>query len=243
MTVAEIITDALNDIGVLAAGETPSSDLVDAGLRLINRINDRWAARRIIAFNVDFTAYTFVPNLSPHTIGPSGATFTVSQRPVTIESASVILTTSNPPVDVPMNVRDDDWWANQSVKSLTSTFPTDVYYSPGWPNGSLFFWPIPTTAYGVRLETWTLISQYASSADTFSMPPGYWDALTLALAVKWAPRFPGIGTSPDLLRQYEEAMRAIEGNNSQSPRMMTAEAGQGNRRQSSMFNWQDGQIV
>lgn len=240
---SSIIKNALWEIQALDFDGTPSDAEYAFALSKMNDIIDQWAARSIMAWNLNFAVYTLVPNLSPHTIGPTG-TFVVTQRPVTVESASVVLTNSQPWVDVPMNIRDDAWWAANDVKSLTSTIPTDLYYSPDWENGSLYFWPVPTTAYGVRLETWNVLSQLVTVDQPISVPPAYRDALTMSLAVRLAPAYgKGASLSPVTIEAARRALVALQGNNSKSPRITTAEAGQGNRTRGSMFNWETGQIV
>src|ERR1017187_6821801 len=147
MTIQDLIYNALTEIGVIAQGETLSAADANFALSKANDMFDEWSARKVYAYSMDFTAYTLIPGLSPHTIGPSGATFTVPVRPMRIESATIILNTSSPNVEIPIAIRDDQWWANERVKSLLSQIPTDLYYNPKFPNGELYFWPVPNLAY------------------------------------------------------------------------------------------------
>jgi hypothetical protein len=245
-TYLDIVTDALKEIQVLAQGEVPSAADAKDGLTKLNRLFDRWSARKIMAFNVDFSVFTLTPNLSPHVIGPTGAspTFTVAQRPVTVEAAALLIQTGPSIIDVPMNIRDDAWWANNRVKNQTSSVPTDLYYSPGWPNGSLYFWPIPTAANQVRLELWTLLPGNVAQNGTFSLPPGYWDAVILNLALTMAPMYGAAAViSPELREQARLALAAVQGNNAKSPRCASKDAGmEGNSKGSrgaggGFFNW------
>jgi hypothetical protein len=180
-TALNICQDALFEIGVLAPGESLQAADGAFALGKLNRLIDNWNAERAAVYSDQFEAYTLVPSLAPHTIGPTGATFTVTQRPVTIEGASVILDNVTPAVYVPIAVRDAAWWDAQTVPDLTAEFPTDVYYEPAWPNGKLWFWPVPTTAYGVNLMTRIVLAEL-TLASSFSLPPGYKDAITLTLA-------------------------------------------------------------
>jgi hypothetical protein len=159
-TALGIIADALIEIGAIAQGDGIPDGMGQWALRKLNRMMDQWAARRLFIYDQSFTAYTLTPNLNPHTIGPNG-TFNVAQRPTRIVSAAVILNNVSVAIDVPIPVLDDDQWAEVKAKPLTSTQPIAVYYAAGWPLGSLYFWPIPTTAYGIRLETWSTLTQFA----------------------------------------------------------------------------------
>lgn len=242
----DIITDALVDLGVYAPGDPLEPSSVDTCVRWLNRIIDSWQALKRYAYNVNFSQYTLQPGHQPHTIGPSGD-FTVAQRPVRIEGAALVLTTSTPPVDSPiLNIRDDDWWRNKRVKGLSSSVPTDLYPSYDSPNISLYFWPVPSFAYDVRLETWVSLQGVPLDADgnpdltqPFSAPQGYNKALLLTLEEEAGPSF---SKPPDanLIRRAAAARAAIQSNNSKSPRIATADYGTRGRRGGG-FNWMLGQ--
>lgn len=220
----DLIKEALMEIGAYSQGETPSAEDAAFGLSKLNRALDSWSAKKLNLYNVDFNSYTLTPSLQPHTIGPTGATFTVAQRPVRIENAAIIINTSSPNVRCPLNIRNDDWWANLRVRDVMTSLPTDVYYSPSWPNGSLYLWPVPTLAYGIELETWTLLSQIPNLTTTISLPPGYQDALTYTLALTLCPAF-AKPADPVLVAAWQKAMQIIQSVNSTAPLMTTRDFG------------------
>lgn len=234
----DILNASLFEIGALAAGESAALDDLTWVLTKLQRLLDRYNARRPMIYNVEFQLFTLTPGKQPHTIGP-GQDFDVNQRPVRIDSASVVLVQSTANVDVPINIRDDAWWADQRVKNLQSTYPTDLYYSPGWPNGECFFWPIPQQANGMRLQFATVLAQVTTYAQQISMPPGYWDAIVYPLAVSLCPSFERTA-SADLLRLGGQALKAIETNNIASPRGTTADAGMPGVGRRGDFNYYSG---
>lgn len=242
MKFIDIATDALIEINALAAGETPANADAQLCLTRANNLLDEWASRRVYAYNNNFTLFTLTPGHGPHLIGPGLASpdFAAAQRPIKVEGATIVLTNLVTPVDTaPLGIRDDDWWNNQRVKTLQSSIPTDLYYSPDWPNGALNLWPVPNFAYQLRLETWVLISQFATINDTFSLPPAYRKAIMLTLAEELCGPF-GKQPSPLLLLKAREARKAVQGNNIASPRISTSEAGQGGKTNAG-FNWLIGQ--
>src|SRR3989442_1448791 len=212
-TIGDLVTDALIENRVVRGGDVINSDDMTYGLTNLNRLLDLWNADRRAVYNESFADYTLTSSLSPHTIG-SGGTFNVTQRPVSLEAAALNLGGS-PAVYAPITVRDDVWYASLSMPGLTSPFPTDVYYSPDWPLGKLYFWPVPTTAYGVRLWTRALLASVAQT-DTFSLPPGYQDALTLTLAERLAPGF-GQTASAATTQVARHARATVFGNNDDTP--------------------------
>lgn len=239
--VLDICTDALTEINAYGPSDPP----ISAGdgalcLRLLNQEVDAWAARKVYAYNVNFQPFTLTPNHGPHLIGPGLAApdFAAAQRPVRIEGATLILNTVTPAVDVPLVLRDDDWWRNQRVKGLKSNVPTDLFYSPDWPNGALNFWPVPNFAYGARLELWGLISQFASLNDPVSLPPAYRKALRLTMALRYCRPF-GRPIPDGLKEDAAEARYDVQRNNIKSPRIGTADIGTGGGRRSG-FNYYSG---
>jgi hypothetical protein len=232
----EVITDALVEIGVYDIGESISPEHLTWCVSRANRIIDSWAARKIYAYNVDFLEFTLTANHQPHLIGPGlVAPDFNAPRPVRLENAALILTNSDPVVDIPLNLRDDDWWANKRVKNLKSSIPTDLYYSPSNPNGSLFLWPVPNTAYGLRLEAWVSLGLITDPTAQFVAPYGYELAFMLTLAEEACG--PMARTLPaDLVGKAVRARTAIQRNNDLSPRITTSEPG---TRPASVgdFNW------
>ena len=239
-TVLEVVSNALMELGALAQGETAEAGDADFALSKMNRIFDQWSARRLFVYTVRFDEYTLVPNLQPHTIGPTGATFTVTQRPIRIESANIILDNVTPDVKTPLNIRDSDWWSNLTVPDIDTTLPTDLYYTPKWPNGEIYLWPVPITAFGIQLETWTVLGGFTGLADDFDLPPGYEEALTLTLAESLGPSF-GIAPNVMLSNLAQKARVTIQSLNSKAARISSKDSGVPTGGQTSpYFNYRRG---
>jgi hypothetical protein len=119
-----------------------------------------------------------------------------------------------------------------------------LYYQPDYPNGKIFFWPVPSTAYDVQLMTRVLLDDVVTTASSFELPPGYYDAIRLSLAEKgqrpWA-RPPDV----TLINDASKARAVIFDNNVESPRLRTKDPGMtpGKGGFTADFNWLNGQIV
>lgn len=230
-TIGDLVTSALTEIRVARAGDVVNPDDMATGLYVLNRLLDLWNANDRAVYSESFDDFTLTPSLSPHTIGVGG-TFALTVRPVELLDAAVNLGGS-PATFIPIMVRDKAWYAAQAVPAQTASFPTDVYYKADWPLGKLYFGPVPTTAYGVRLWTRTLLAAVTQDA-TFSLPPGYQAALELTLAEELAPSF-GQSVSADTARRARQARAIVFGNNDDTPRLATADAGL--QRGSAGFNY------
>lgn len=214
--VADIVKAALTEIGVLAADEEPATADLNWVLQKLQRLIDRYNARKTMVYNVNFSTFTLAANQSPQTIGP-GADFDVIQRPIEILSIGLILP-GTPGVEIQLRPRDQAWWAAQTIKDLTSSLPTDFYYSPDWPNGSIYFWPVSTSSYVVRVQSRLVLAQTVDYNSDFTMPPAYWDAIVYPLAISIAPSFTR-QVAPELTALAREAVKAIQVNNISSPRL------------------------
>lgn len=214
-TALDVITNALVEIGAYAAGEVPSGADSSHALSRLNRLIDSWNAERPTIFSQSIATYDLVASTQSRTIGPTG-NYVVAVRPMEIVRANLISGSDRYPV----NVRDSAWWMEQDDRSIT-TLPTDLYYNPTFPNGTLYFWPIPdSSSYDIELETRSLLSTLAALATTFSMPPGYEEAITQTLAELLCPVY-GKPLTAELAESARKARAVIKGANSRAPRIGT----------------------
>lgn len=161
------------------------------------------------------------------------------QRPSRIEGAALILTDQTPNVDSPiLTIRDADWWNNQRVKSLATNVPTDLYPQYAWPLVSLFFWPVPAFAYGVRLQNRTSVQQVSDLTQNCVGPEGFNSAVVLTLAENLCG--PMRKAIPAGLPERAVKARALfTGNNNKSKRTSSRDYGVGGGRRRG-FNYYTG---
>jgi hypothetical protein len=231
---ADIIQSAAYEIGAFSPGEpVPAADAL-WGLEVLQRIIDMWNAKRAAIFSVGLTTYNLTANHGPHTIGPSGDLNTgpaANYRPVRISSASFVLNSGGSnAVDLPIQMRDSNWWAANPLKSMTSSLITDCYYDPASPNGNLNFFPICNTNGVVRLEQWSGLAQALTLQTALGLVQGYWEGLVTTLALALCPSL-GTQPSPVLAARQSAAVKAIFENNDQPPRIDTASGMPGPREQ------------
>jgi hypothetical protein len=221
---ADIVQSAGYEIGAFSPGEAVPAAEALWGLEVLQRTIDSWNARREMIFAISFTAYNLTPNLAPHTIGPTGTFNTglaANYRPAKIGSASFVLNPgATEPVDLPVRMRDKDWWAANPLKSMTSSIITDLYYEPAMPNGNLNFFPICNTNGVVRLEQWSSLQQALTLETALGLAQGYWEALVTTLALALCPSFQA-QPSPVLAARQTAAIKAIFANNDLAPRIET----------------------
>jgi hypothetical protein len=213
MTGQQLAVEVLRELDVIAGTDTADQADVSYVLSKINRVLDNWSAEYGPAYCDSITSYTLTPALQPHTIGPSTATFTVTQRPMSIEAISTVVSS----VRTPICPRDVDWWMAQSDQATTGAEPTDFYYRPASPNGSLYFYPVPSAATVIEIQTRVLLAQLTLTG-TAILPPGYQDALILTAAEACAPHF---HAAPPNALAASKARARIAAANSHTPRLVT----------------------
>lgn len=227
MTCKDVLYIAFRESRVLhrPQGQPSPSEYAD-GMIFLNQQIDYWSARGCYSWTTTFNVYTLTPGHQPTLIGPglTSPDWAAPQRPTEIVSANLILNTTSPATDQPINVRDNAWWSQNRTKAVTSNVPTDLYYEPDVPSGALYFWMVPTFPYGVRLEMLVQLQQFQNLTDTFIAPQAYLAGLTLTLAEElvdlWGTEMP-----PNLARRAMKARDALQSNNYLPPRIASADWG------------------
>ena len=210
MNGSTLAIDVLRELDVIAGSESPDAADTSYVLSKLNRVLDNWAATWEAAYTDTVVTGTLTPALQPHLIGPTG-TWVVTQRPVSIEAINLVIGTAR----YALTPLDMDKWMGISSPEWTATEPTHFNYRASFPNGSLYLWPVPTSAYTVEIQTRGLLTQLAL-ATTVYLPPGYWDALVLTGSESCAKHFHA--TPPDRL-EAAKARGRIAAANAKTPRL------------------------
>jgi hypothetical protein len=178
----DIITRALSAIGAGAPGETVDPSLAQDALNMLNMLidsssNDAFAVTSINEIIAPIAGAT------DWTIGPSG-TITSTQRPLTINSAFVRVST----IDYPVAILNVEQYELIGLKQLNGPWPRALWYNSGTPNGLIKFWPLPSSG-EIHLFCDLLLTSFATINDTVVLPQGYELWLTWGLAELLCPGY------------------------------------------------------
>lgn len=211
MTALTLITSALRSIGVAATGETLTSDEATDGLARLNEWIDAMGAEGLTIFKQLRTAHTLTATTASYTIG-TGGVINIA-RPVQIDRANLVIdTAATTPTEVPIAVFTDQQWAAISQKTLTAALIQGIYYDYGWTAGLgiIYPWPIPTVS-TIQLVIYTpvALTELATTATTFTGPPGYLRFYRTNLAVELAPEY-GVSVPDTLLEAARESKAAVK---------------------------------
>lgn len=205
MTGLELISGALKQLGVLAAGETLAYEDAADGLERLNDWIDSLGTERLTIYRLLRTEKALGNGTATYTIGSGGAIDIV--RPVWIERAGLIVDG----YERPIRVLTDDERAAIANKSLTGQ-AAGVYCDFAWASGlaTLSVYPIPD-ADGTTLVLYTpqALTEFADLVTDYTFPPGYRRFLRTNLAIELAPEY-GRALDPALVQQAIDSKADIK---------------------------------
>lgn len=205
MTGQEAIEAALQELGILVSGGTLGSDDLAWGLGKMNRMLRSCSANGINLHYRIPESFSLVSGTPDYTIG-SGADFDTA-RPNKIESAFI----RDAGHDYPVGVRPiSEYW--DLTEKTTEDRPLKLYYYPTYPDGTIYFYFTPNSAYSVHFISQKPLLTYAAAKTEILLPGEYEDAVVLSLAIRFAPRY-GKAVSGDLRLSAKEAYSNMTGLN------------------------------
>jgi hypothetical protein len=195
-TAGEQINGALRLLGVLAEGETPSSETSQDALTALNQMIDSWNTERLAVFSTQDQIFLWPPGELNRTLGPTGDF--VGNRPVLLDDATYF---RDPQTNVSYGIKfiNQQQYDGIAVKTVTSTYPQVIFVNNTFPDIDMFVYPKP-----LRELEWHFISveeltQPATLFTPLTFPPGYLRAFRYNLACEMAPEF-GVEPSAQVQR-------------------------------------------
>jgi hypothetical protein len=240
--VSDIIQSSMRLLGATTHGRTASTPALSDGLTALNLMLDAWNADRLFIYAIAANTYSLTAGQQTYTMG-SGGNFNTTRPAAGVESANIVLSNNGQTLRVPMELIDQDRWADIRLQGVGSGIPQLLYVDGAYPLANLSFWPYPNATCSVELYTWQALTQFTAVTDTVSLPPGYAEALKYNLAVRLGPEFGVPEIPPSLVALAAESKAAIQSLNTPAPIMdcdpAIASIGGAGR---SSFNWLTGNL-
>lgn len=189
----DLIRAAMRLIQVSAVDVDLTASELQDGLESLNRMLDSWSLDELMLYEVKRETFALIENQNPYSIG-LGATWN-TVRPTKIVQAYLTLTNGPLPVDYPMQVINFDDYNDIRLKTLSTNFPSYIYYQPSFPIGECFIYPLyaangPYTSPGtITLTSWKPLPIIADPTAYIELPPGYWEAIVFNLAIRLAEEY------------------------------------------------------
>lgn len=221
ITVGEIISDALVELGVIDPTMAMEASQAQHGLRTLNRMIEEWNSQHLMIYTLNRNVFTLVPSQQSYTLGTGGDWN--MPRPVRTDMISVIPTGGIP--EIPMHEMSDEEWRGIAVKSTTSQFPTQIWFNGNVPLNVAYVWPVPTTACQVVLYTWGRQLVLTDLTTTLQFPDGWEKAIVCNLAIELASSY-GVQPQPSLVARAQTSKSSIQSLNSE-PLYITSDLSSG----------------
>lgn len=171
---------------IAAIGEDLTGDESAYALRKLADLVDLWATNRLAIYRSQRAGpFNVVATTQSYTIG-AGATWNVA-RPLWIDGAGVLIDGgATNPVELPVDVLTKRQWQQIPVKSTRSALPRRLWYDRAFAAGfgTIYLYPVPNVSTpDIILYLPIAVTEFATLAETVSLPPGYRMALISNLAV------------------------------------------------------------
>jgi hypothetical protein len=201
MTIAlDIINRALSTINVLGDGETATAAQAQDALDALNDVLEGWSTENLMVYVPTKEQFNLISGQAEYTIGVGGDFNTA--RPDAITFAFTRLNG----VDFPLQLWTYQQYDSISLKSLTGSIPSVLYYEPSYPLGRIRIWCAPdSTAHVLHIESLKPFSRLATLDAVIALPPGYERALRYALAQELMAEY---GTASPLVIELAKSSKA-----------------------------------
>ncbi len=205
-TAGEQINGALRLLGVLAEGETPSSETSQDCLFALNQMIESWNTERLSVFSTQDQVFSWPPGAISRTLGPTGDF--VGNRPIQLDDATYFRDPANG-ISYGIKIINQQQYDGIAVKTVTSTYPQVIWLNMTYPDIEMYVYPVPTKVLEFHFISVEELTQPANLATTLAFPPGYLRAFRYNLACEIAPEF-GIQPSGQVSRIAMTSKRNIK---------------------------------
>lgn len=198
-TVRSVCTGALRLLGVTQQNNPPSAADMDVAVYALSSMLESWSTQALNIYTTTTLEFDFIPDQATYKLGPSLDADWETERPMALSYCYLRYTqSSGTPIDMPIQIINDQQRAAIQAKTITSPIPTTVYYNASMPDATLTFWPVPSTTYQAILWMDAPLNSFDNLSDALQFPRGYEQAIRYNLAVNLAAEF-GLSAKPEIV--------------------------------------------
>jgi hypothetical protein len=193
----DLITNAVQGIGVYAPGEPLRAEDTALGLQELNTMLDSWSNEALMTYAILEQSGLLIPGQYQYTVGTSGGASFPVQRPLGIldsPGSCYVLDSNGNRYNLEVLPRDR-WNLIGNIAQVTSNFPNRLFYDPQFPLGVINLYPIPNQGWTLYWDSNLQLVDFANPAQQMSLPPGYQKAIQDNLRLMLWPYF-----KPDAVR-------------------------------------------
>ena len=215
----DLVKAAMRLIQVSASDTDITAAELKDGIESLNRMIDQWGVEELMLYQVTRETFPLTNGQNPFTIG-YGADWNTT-RPTKIVDAYLTIQAGSLPVDYPMQIIGYDDYNAIRLKTLTTNFPSYLYYEPAFPLGTVYIYPICAASNEtITLTSWKPLCLINDPTCYLELPPGYWEALVFNLAIRIAEEYQ-FSIRPTTAALAQNALRIIKRMNQRTPTLQT----------------------
>lgn len=208
-TALDVITDALQNIGVYAPGEQISAADSATCLGVLNDMIDQWQEEYIPVYALTTATASIVGAQTAYNVG-AGAAFNIA-RPIAIQFGPQAASSLISAVTTPINVVSQVEFENIEKSNVVAGVPQYAFYDPQYPVGVLNINPAPAASTGtITISCWVPASTLSTLSTANVFASGAVRALKTNLAVRLQAYFLDSPISQALALESVETKGALE---------------------------------
>jgi len=197
-TGTNLITEALEILGVLEEGEVPSTNQTSSALRTLNNLIKLWSADTQIYAQEEYQL-NLTASANSYPLGVSN----VGYIPIKVLNATLLTTSDNQ--EIPLHPLTQEEWYSLTDKT-TEARPTNYYFKrqPVGVDSLFLVWPTPPdTTHDIVLWLQYPVRDLDAATDDIWFTQEWYLALSYGLAYLLAPKY---GIHPGERSQLREDM-------------------------------------
>jgi hypothetical protein len=211
-TTLDLIKQALLEIRVIAAGDTPSAEDAADAKKKLNQMLDYWTLDGLMSHCLINDLFDLTIGIFDYTIGLTATAGNfITSRPICIENAFI----KNDDVDSSIAIINNAEYQGIINKTITG-LPTQLMYNPSYLLGHIFLWPVPDATYKINITHKIPFTQLTILTQKLLLPEGYELAIINNLAVLLAPGY-GKSISSETFKTAVDTKAAIKRANMTTP--------------------------
>lgn len=218
-TPADLIQLALKQSGVIGVGQTASAEDMADCFKVLKMMLGQWQTKRYMMYH-EINVSVPCTGAQTYSIGPSGD-IPLSYRPDVIQSAFIRLPATGSGQRIDYNLRiikaREDY--DRILAKTMGSVPNFVFYDTGFPLGTLYPWPVPSSLYELHVSVLDQFQTFATVADTFMLPAQYEEAIMYNLAGRLRPMY-GLPPDPTIASLAAASLNCMQAANTQVPAIL-----------------------
>lgn len=210
----DLVNQSLKRIGAQALGDSSNFDEAENARLELNALLGIWRNKNLLSYGINEISHTFVANQSTYEIGPTAADI-VTTRPMDVKQ--VVFKYSSIWQPITLIESPEDWNRFNRLETLSIPFPSYFRYLSNVPNGTIEFYPKPSTPYDFKVVVEQPIPQDVSLNDALALPPGYELAFGWGLSANLCAYYSLFDRAQYFESKYKEYIHEIEVQNAKVP--------------------------